>query len=99
MGGVNTPIDIDDLRRNASFGGLYSDGEPTIRAFWKVRPCKRQEPFPVSPPVVLPFLSKVVESFDAEQRRALLPFVMNVGRPPLLYAPLPTLYDNPPIIR
>ncbi|KAI9447283.1 hypothetical protein BJY52DRAFT_1428505 [Lactarius psammicola] len=61
LGGVNTPIDIEDLRRNTNYGGLYNDEGPTIRAFWKV-----------------------VESFDAEQRRALLRFVTSVGRPPLL---------------
>jgi len=38
LGGVNTPIDIDDLRRNTNYGGLYDDQEPTIVAFWKVRP-------------------------------------------------------------
>jgi ubiquitin-protein ligase E3 C len=36
LGGVNTPIDIDDLRRNTNYGGLYDDQEPTIVAFWKV---------------------------------------------------------------
>ncbi|KAI9443566.1 HECT-domain-containing protein [Lactarius indigo] len=61
LGGVNTPIDLDDLRRNTNYGGLYSADEPTILAFWKV-----------------------VEGFDAEQRRALLRFVTSVGRPPLL---------------
>ncbi|KAH9054061.1 HECT-domain-containing protein [Lactarius deliciosus] len=61
LGGVNTPIDLDDLRRNTNYGGLYGPDEPTILAFWKV-----------------------VEGFDAEQRRALLRFVTSVGRPPLL---------------
>ncbi|KAI0295669.1 hypothetical protein B0F90DRAFT_1811438 [Multifurca ochricompacta] len=61
LGGVNTPIDLEDLRRNTNYGGLYDDQEPTIVAFWKV-----------------------VESFDPEQRRALLRFVTSVGRPPLL---------------
>jgi ubiquitin-protein ligase E3 C len=61
LGGVNTPIDIDDLRRNTNYGGLYDAEQPTIQAFWKV-----------------------VEGFDAEQRRALLRFVTSVGRPPLL---------------
>jgi len=61
LGGVNTPIDIEDLRRHTNYGGLFSDEQPTIRAFWKV-----------------------VEGFDAEQRRALLRFVTSVGRPPLL---------------
>jgi hypothetical protein len=37
LGGVNTPIDIEDLRRNTFYGGLYDDQEPTIVAFWKVR--------------------------------------------------------------
>ncbi|KAI9509462.1 HECT-domain-containing protein [Russula earlei] len=36
LGGVNTPIDVDDLRRNTNYGGGYNDQEPTIVAFWKV---------------------------------------------------------------
>ncbi|KAI9447286.1 hypothetical protein BJY52DRAFT_1420407 [Lactarius psammicola] len=64
--GMNTPIDIENLRRNMNYGGLYSNEEPTIRAFWKV-----------------------VEGFDAEQRRALLHFVTSVGRPPLYTRPSP----------
>lgn len=36
LGGVNTPIDINDLRQHTNYGGLYDDGEPTIVAFWKV---------------------------------------------------------------
>src|SRR5580698_691498 len=38
LGGVNTPIDLEDLRRNTNYGGLYDDKEPTIVAFWRVRP-------------------------------------------------------------
>ncbi|KAI0260668.1 hypothetical protein BC834DRAFT_534327 [Gloeopeniophorella convolvens] len=63
LGGVDTPIDLDDLWRNTNYGGLFNDHESTIVVFWRV-----------------------VESFDAEQRRALLRFVTSVGRPPLLYA-------------
>jgi len=37
LGGVNTPIDIEDLQRNTNYGGLYDDQEPTIVAFWRVR--------------------------------------------------------------
>lgn len=36
IGGVNTPIDLDDLRRNTNYGGLYSDDDDTIQAFWRV---------------------------------------------------------------
>ncbi len=36
LGGVNTPIDINDLQQNTLYGGLYNDQEPTIVAFWKV---------------------------------------------------------------
>ena len=36
LGGVNTPIDLNDLRQNTNYGGLYDDKEPTIVAFWKV---------------------------------------------------------------
>jgi hypothetical protein len=37
LGGVNTPIDFEDLRRHTNYGGLFSEEEPTIRAFWNVR--------------------------------------------------------------
>jgi len=36
LGGVNTPVDINDLRQNTNYGGLYDDQEQTIVAFWKV---------------------------------------------------------------
>ena len=39
LGGVNTPVDINDLRQNTNYGGLYDDQEQTIVAFWKV--CSR----------------------------------------------------------
>lgn len=38
LGGVNTPIDVDDLRSHTNYGGLYDDNEPTIVAFWNVSP-------------------------------------------------------------
>jgi len=37
LGGVNTPIDLNDLRRNTKYGGLYDDRESTIVTFWNVR--------------------------------------------------------------
>ena len=61
IGGVNTPIDLDDLRRNTNYGGLYNDEEETMKTFWKV-----------------------VNSFDQDQRRALLRFATSCSRPPLL---------------
>ncbi|TFK31976.1 HECT-domain-containing protein [Crucibulum laeve] len=61
LGGVNAPIDLDDLRQHTNYGGLYDNNEPTIVAFWKV-----------------------VNTFDQEQRRALLRFVTSCSRPPLL---------------
>ncbi|KAF5340438.1 hypothetical protein D9758_013567 [Tetrapyrgos nigripes] len=61
IGGVNSPIDLDDLRANTMYGGLYDDNEDTIVAFWNV-----------------------VNSFNQEQRRALLRFVTSCSRPPLL---------------
>ncbi|KAJ2931954.1 hypothetical protein H1R20_g5141, partial [Candolleomyces eurysporus] len=36
IGGVNAPIDLDDLRQNTNYGGLYDDRHPVIVAFWKV---------------------------------------------------------------
>jgi len=61
LGGVNSPIDLEDLRKHTNYGGLYDDGEDTIVGFWTV-----------------------VETFDQEQRRALLRFVTSCSRPPLL---------------
>ncbi|KIM38451.1 hypothetical protein M413DRAFT_447711 [Hebeloma cylindrosporum] len=61
IGGVNSPIDLDDLRRNTNYGGLYDDNHETVVMFWNV-----------------------VNSFDQEQRRALLRFVTSCSRPPLL---------------
>ncbi|KAH0581180.1 hypothetical protein H2248_012302 [Termitomyces sp. 'cryptogamus'] len=34
LGGVNKPIDFDDLRRHTNYGGLYDDNEETITMFW-----------------------------------------------------------------
>ncbi|KAF9078553.1 hypothetical protein BDP27DRAFT_1309750 [Rhodocollybia butyracea] len=36
LGGVNSPIDLDDLKAHTNYGGLYSSSEPTIVAFWNV---------------------------------------------------------------
>ena len=36
LGGVDSPIDVDDLRANTQYGGLYADDQPTIQAFWRV---------------------------------------------------------------
>ncbi|GJE97910.1 HECT-domain-containing protein [Phanerochaete sordida] len=36
LGGVNSPIDLDDLRANTQYGGLFGDHEATIEMFWRV---------------------------------------------------------------
>ncbi|KAI0074242.1 HECT-domain-containing protein [Panus rudis PR-1116 ss-1] len=36
LGGVNSPIDLNDLRKHTVYGGLYDDEAPTIQLFWKV---------------------------------------------------------------
>ncbi|KAG6852075.1 hypothetical protein C0991_003384, partial [Blastosporella zonata] len=36
LGGVNTPIDFDDLRGNTNYVGLYRDDQETIVMFWNV---------------------------------------------------------------
>ena len=36
IGGVNSPIDIDDLRKHTNYGGLYDDNHETIVVFWNV---------------------------------------------------------------
>ena len=64
LGGVNSPIDLVDLRQHTSYGGLYDDQEDTIQAFWNV-----------------------VDTFDQDQRRALLRFATSCSRPPLLWVP------------
>jgi ubiquitin-protein ligase E3 C len=37
LGGVNSPINLKDLRQNTNYGGVYDDAEATIVAFWNVR--------------------------------------------------------------
>ncbi|KZT24637.1 HECT-domain-containing protein [Neolentinus lepideus HHB14362 ss-1] len=61
LGGVDTPIDFDDLRKHTNYGGLYDDDHETIVMFWNV-----------------------VNTFNQDQRRALLRFVTSCSRPPLL---------------
>lgn len=82
LGGVNTPIDLEDLKRHTNYGGLFSDEEPTICAFWRVSQALSCSCYSNIHGIVF---SQVVEGFDGEQRRALLRFVTSVGRPPLLY--------------
>jgi ubiquitin-protein ligase E3 C len=36
LGGVDSPIDVDDLRANTQYGGLYAEDQSTIQAFWRV---------------------------------------------------------------
>ncbi|KAH7906909.1 HECT-domain-containing protein [Hygrophoropsis aurantiaca] len=43
LGGVNAPIDLEDLRQHTNYGGLYDNDEPTIQAFWKVMSTFDQE--------------------------------------------------------
>ena len=36
LGGVNSPIDVADLRAHTQYGGLYDDHHATIEMFWRV---------------------------------------------------------------
>ncbi|KAJ3505226.1 hypothetical protein NLJ89_g7531 [Agrocybe chaxingu] len=36
LGGTHTPISVDDLRANTSYGGLYDSAHPTILLLWNV---------------------------------------------------------------
>ncbi|CCM05435.1 uncharacterized protein FIBRA_07654 [Fibroporia radiculosa] len=36
LGGVNAPVDLENLRQHTNYGGLYDDHETTIELFWKV---------------------------------------------------------------
>ena len=82
LGGVNSPIDLDDLRAHTQYGGLYSDQEPTIQVFWRVSINSTIAAY-------VNLLTEtnglqVVNSFNHEQRRALLRFATSCSRPPLL---------------
>jgi ubiquitin-protein ligase E3 C len=35
IGGVEEPIDVDDLQNNTIYGGLYDNDHPVIQAFWR----------------------------------------------------------------
>ena len=34
LGGVNSPVDLDDLRKHTNYSGVYGDDEETIVSFW-----------------------------------------------------------------
>ena len=34
LGGVNSPVDLEDLRKHTNYGGVYDDGQDTIVRFW-----------------------------------------------------------------
>ena len=34
IGGVNSPIDLDDLRKHTNYGGLYDDNHEAVVMFW-----------------------------------------------------------------
>jgi hypothetical protein len=36
LGGVNSPVDLEDLRKHTKYGALYDDSEALITAFWNV---------------------------------------------------------------
>lgn len=36
LGGVNSPIDLEDLRKHTNYGGLFNEQDSTIQMFWKV---------------------------------------------------------------
>jgi ubiquitin-protein ligase E3 C len=36
VGGAEEPIDLDDLRDNVVYGGLYDENHAIIRMFWRV---------------------------------------------------------------
>jgi ubiquitin-protein ligase E3 C len=36
LGGVNSPVDLEDLRKHTNYGGVYDDGQDTIVGFWNV---------------------------------------------------------------
>lgn len=36
IGGVDSPIDLDDLRAHTQYGGSYNNDHPTVEMFWRV---------------------------------------------------------------
>jgi ubiquitin-protein ligase E3 C len=36
LGGVNSPVDLEDLRKHTHYSGAYDENETTIAAFWNV---------------------------------------------------------------
>lgn len=79
IGGVDTAIDIDDLRANTVYGGLYDENEPTIQMFWKA-----SNDIDVGEVEFGLSARQVVSELKQEQKQALLRFVTSCGRPPLL---------------
>ncbi|KAG6826268.1 hypothetical protein H0H92_000506, partial [Tricholoma furcatifolium] len=61
VGGLNTLVDLEDLRRCTSYPGSYSDEEETVGRFWNA-----------------------ANTFDQQQRKALLTFVTSCDQTPVL---------------
>ena len=38
IGGVDTLIDLDDLRENTNYGSSLKEDSPYVEKFWKVNP-------------------------------------------------------------
>jgi ubiquitin-protein ligase E3 C len=37
LGGVNSPIDLEDLWKHTNYSRLYNNAEAMITAFWNIR--------------------------------------------------------------
>lgn len=83
VGGVDAPVDLDDMKRHTHYGGVYDESERTIELFWKVRFSGSLPSFLLVPGLTRS--KKVVKTFNQDQRRALLRFVTSCSRPPLLW--------------
>ena len=61
IGGVNSPIDLDDLRRHTNYGRLYDDNHKTIIFFGNVSCIVERPDLRIDSPLL-----QVVNSFDQE---------------------------------
>ena len=39
IGGVEEPVDVDDLMKNTQYGGVYDGDHAAIQRFWRVSSC------------------------------------------------------------
>lgn len=87
IGGIEEPVDVNDLMQNAVYGGVYDTDHVVIQRFWKASSHYLPDASLLSLTAIYMWLyQQVVHSLNQNERQQLLRFVTSCSRPPLLWA-------------